>query len=223
MIGWTELIYGSMYCGKSEELIRRLKRVGYAGQKFILFKPAIDDRYELTKVLTHESNKAKKVIMDLLKKHDYDIHQGSLIRIIMDNLAGSLDAFPVATPQEILELVTDDIDVVGIDEVQFFSADLIPVIKELNNRGKRVIMAGLDLYASGEPFGIVNDLACISKYVDKLHAVCVDCGSDAYISYKVANEVGNKESQVDVGSTGKYIALCEKCSYKREMERNGEL
>lgn len=218
MIGWSELIFGSMYCGKSEELIRRLKRVEFAGQKFVLFKPAIDDRYEITKVLTHEGNKAKKTIVNLLKKYHNEPQLNSLVRLIMDNLAGSLDAIPVTNASDILELVTDDIQVVGIDEVQFFNEELIYVVKKLNSNGKRVILAGLDLYASGEPFGIVKDLACISKYVDKLHAVCVDCGGDAFISYKVVNEQGNKESQVDVGSTGKYVALCEKCAYKREQK-----
>jgi thymidine kinase len=218
MIGWSEMIFGSMYCGKSEELIRRLKRVKIAGQKYQLFKPALDNRYDLNHVATHENHEIKTNMERIL-----DLHipadagdKKSLMKELTKQLSGAMQATVVPSAKDILNLVEGDTSVVGIDEVQFFDSEIIPVVSELTKRGKRVIMAGLDLYASGEPFGSIHVLAAKAKYVDKLHAVCVDCGEDAYISYKVTNEEGNKESQVDVGSTGKYIALCENCAHKRE-------
>lgn len=98
----------------------------------------------------------------------------------------------------------------------FFDEDLIAIIDELVLQGKRVIVSGLDMYASGEPWGIVPTLACKAKYVDKLHAVCVDCGEEAYLSYKTDNDQDNVTSKVDVGSVGKYIALCQSCVEKRK-------
>ena len=217
MIGWSELIFGSMYCGKSEELIRRLKRVKIAGQKYQLFKPSIDVRYGINQVATHDNNEVKSKIEQIVEFHvkeDVD-DKKALLKELTKQLTGAMKATVVNNAKELLDNVEEDTLVVGIDEVQFFNEDLIPVIDELVKRGKRVIMAGLDMYASGEPWGIVPSLACKAKYVDKLHAVCVHCGKDAYISYKVDNDLDNEKSVIDVGSVGKYIALCQQCATKK--------
>ena len=110
----------------------------------------------------------------------------------------------------------NDYQVVGIDEAQFFTDDLITVINQLESRGIRVIISALDLKSSGKPFNsLVGNLACLAKYVTKLHGVCVDCGSDGYISYKTD---GTNTDIVDVGSVGKYICLCEKCANRRNAD-----
>lgn len=213
MVGWSELIFGSMYCGKSEELIRRLKRVKIAGQKYQLFKPAIDNRYGEEVVATHENNEVKKKVEKILDVHIKEDLKATLTEQVVEQLSGAMEATVVSNPKEILENIHDDTEVVGIDEVQFFNQDLIEVVEVLVRRGKRVIMAGLDLYASGQPWPIIPHLACTAKYVEKLHAVCVDCGRDAYISYML--ETRQMEKAIDIGSTGKYIALCENCAHKR--------
>lgn len=213
MVGWSELIFGSMYCGKSEELIRRLKRVKIAGQKYQLFKPAIDNRYGEEVVATHENNEVKKKVEKILDVHINEDLKATLTEQVVEQLSGAMEATVVSNPKEILDNIHDDTEVVGIDEVQFFNQDLIEVVEVLVRRGKRVIMAGLDLYASGQPWPIIPHLACSAKYVEKLHAVCVDCGRDAYISYMLKSR--STEKTVDIGSTGKYIALCENCAHKR--------
>jgi thymidine kinase len=215
MAGWGELIFGSMYSGKSEELIRRLKRAQYGGQQYKLFKPELDNRYSNNKVVTHENNDITQNVNDVLESHLDSKVKKHLVQRITENLSGSLVAHSVKNAEEILDLTRDNIDVVGIDEVQFFDEDLIKVIDKLIKKDIRVIMAGLDLYSSEEPFGIVPKLACKTKYVDKLHAVCVDCGENAYISHKIDNNNDNKKSNIDVGSTGKYIPLCKTCREKR--------
>ena len=216
MCGWSELIFGSMYCGKSEELIRRLKRAKIAGQSYQLFKPAIDQRYEKNRVLTHEYGEVRRKVETIVELH---LNNGedpeNLVSELSRQLSGSLKAIVVRNSGELLAQVDPRADVIGIDEVQFIDDGLVAVIDHLTAQGKRVIMAGLDLYSSGEPFGVVPILACKAKYVHKLHAVCVDCGGEAYISYKLDNDSGNRESTLDVGSFGKYVALCEKCSRQR--------
>lgn len=215
MVGWSELIFGSMYCGKSEELIRRLKRVKIAGQKYQLFKPAIDNRYGEEVVATHENNEVKKRVEKILDVHINEDLKATLTEQVVEQLSGAMEATVVSNPKEILDNIHDDTEVIGIDEVQFFNQDLIEVVEVLVRRGKRVIMAGLDMYSSGQPWGIVPHLACKAKYVEKLHAVCVDCGKDGYLSYKIDNDEHNKKSNIDVGSVNKYIALCENCAQKR--------
>lgn len=217
MVGWSELIFGSMYCGKSEELIRRLKRVKIAGQKYQLFKPAIDNRYGEEVVATHENNEVKKRVEKILDVHINEDLKATLTEQVVEQLSGAMEATVVSNPKEILDNIHDDTEVVGIDEVQFFNQDLIEVVEVLVRRGKRVIIAGLDRYSTGEPFGVVPQLACISKYVDKLHAVCIDCGRDAEFSFKGDK---NNQDKIDVGSTGKYIALCGNCKENRD-KNNG--
>lgn len=183
-VGVTEVICGSMYCGKTEELIRRLKRVKIANKKYQLFKPKIDNRYSESEVVTHAGE--------------------------------SLKAQIVEDSEHLLSLIEEDTEVVGIDEVQFFDNSIIDVIEKLNKRGIRVIAAGLDMYSDGTPFGPMPILMAKAKYVDKLHAVCVDCGDEAYISYAINNNKSlNTKSTVKVGSVGDYIALCEKCRERR--------
>lgn len=219
MIGHLELIYGSMYSGKTEELLRRLRRCTFANKPFQLFKPSIDNRYSETDVATHDNaivkNKVEKIVSVYL--NDEDKNYNSLLNELYKNIGGAIKSEVVNNASEILSLLHDDTQVVGIDEVQFFDKDIITVIKELNNKGIRVIATGLDMYASAQPFGdIIPQLACTAKYVTKLHGVCVDCGAEGYTSYKLDN---SDPSKIDVGSTGKYICLCENCAERRDKEK----
>ena len=145
--GWVEVICGSMFSGKSEELIRRLRRATYANLTIRVFKPVIDDRYDDECVVSHNGT--------------------------------TIMARPISHAEEILEHVDDTIDVVGIDEVQFFDDTIIDVADELANRGVLVIAAGLDTDFRGEPFGPMPQLMARAEYVSKLHAICPVCGSPA--------------------------------------------
>jgi thymidine kinase len=203
---YSTLIMGSMYSGKSEELKRLIKRSEIAGKKCQVFKLDIDDRYSDDQILTHD---AAKMIKDL---NDPDIKK------VIAKLLGS-EAISVKDPQELLNLVDDDTKVVGIDEIQLFPESILDVIETLNKRNIRVIMSGLDMYASGDVFPIVAQLACKCKYVEKAHAVCVDCGADAAYSYRIDSNEGNSKATIEIGSAGKYIAVCEKCKEKRERKK----
>ena len=217
MVGHCELIFGSMYCGKSEELLRRLKRAKIGGQQILLFKPAIDNRYGDKIVATHSANSTQMKIEELLKKYIKNVKDVS--QNIMKLSSEVENAIPVKNSSEILNYISDQYQVIGIDELQFFDNGIIDVIKELIKQGKRVVCSGLDMSADGEPFGdVIPYIACISKEVDKLHAICVDCGEEAYISHKISDNKSNKHQTIDVGSNGKYIALCENCRKKRESE-----
>lgn len=197
---YSILILGSMYSGKSEELKRLIKRNMIAGKKCLTFKPIIDNRYSEDKIFTHENAN----VLNLLT----DTEKDSIGKLL------GIDARNVNHSKEILKYVDDTIDVVGIDEVQFFDNDIISVIEELNRKNIRVITSGLDMYSNGDVFEITSKLACKCKYVKKIHAVCIDCGIDACYSYKLHDK--NKESTIDIGSEGKYIALCEQCKEKRD-------
>lgn len=143
--GWMEVICGSMFSGKSEELIRRIRRAEFAKQKIAVFKPAIDDRYSEEAVVSHDGT--------------------------------STIASPIVKASEIPDLVTDDFDVVAIDEAQFFDEAIIEVAIGLADRGFRVIIAGLDQDFRGEPFGPMPRLMAVAELVTKLQAVCTVCGS----------------------------------------------
>ena len=145
--GYIEAVVGPMYSGKSEELIRRLKRAKIAKQEVIVFKPCIDNRYS---------------------KEDVVSHSGISIRAIAINHT-----------EEIHKYITDETQVVGIDEVQFFDEGIVAVALELADKGIRVIAAGLDLDFKAEPFGPVPELLARAEFVDKLQAVCVKCGAPA--------------------------------------------
>ena len=175
--GRIEVVCGSMFSGKTEELIRRLKRAKFAKQKVEIFKPAIDTRYSEEDVVSHDHT--------------------------------SIPSTPVESSGSIL-LLTSDIDVVGIDEAQFFDAGLVDVCNELANRGIRVICAGLDMDFKGVPFGTMPALMAVADDVTKVHAICVQCGSLAYVSHRIVAG----EKRVLLGETGEYEPLCRECYLK---------
>lgn len=179
--GWIEVICGSMFSGKTEELIRRLKRAELAKLKVEIFKPVIDTRYHEIKVVSHEG---REIISS-----------------------------PVNHSSAIL-LLSKDAKVVGIDEAQFFDEGLTEVCQQLANDGKRVIVAGLDLDYLGRPFGCMPQLMAVAEYVTKVHAICVDCGQLAYVSYRKISS--NK--LVQLGETDTYMPLCRACYNKRIKE-----
>ncbi|MBA2610344.1 MAG: thymidine kinase [Bacteroidetes bacterium] len=175
--GWIEVIVGSMFSGKTEELIRRLRRAQFAKQKVEIFKPTVDTRYDEFKVVSHQG-----------------------IEIM---------STPVPSSANILLLATD-VDVVGIDEAQFFDNELPYVCNQLADRGIRVIVAGLDLDYTGKPFGPIPNLMSTAEYVTKVHAICMQCGNLAYVSHRKTNE----ESLVVLGETDSYEPLCRNCFNK---------
>ena len=174
--GSIEVICGSMFSGKTEELIRRLKRVKIANLKFEIFKPAIDVRYDKINIVSHDTN------------------------FILST--------PVESSQMIL-LLAQDVDVVGIDEAQFFDAEIGNVCEQLALRGIRVIVAGLDMDYMGNPFGQMPNLLAIADYISKLHAICVICGNIANISYRKTAENG----QVLIGEKDIYEPRCRTCNH----------
>jgi len=179
--GWIEVICGSMFSGKTEELIRRLKRAKIAKQKVEIFKPALDKRYDELKVVSHDSN--------------------------------FINSTPVATSSQILEL-TNGVEVVGIDEAQFFDDSLPGVCETLANRGLRVIVAGLDMDFLGNPFGPMPRLMAIAEYVKKVHAICMHCGNLAHHSFRTVDE----SAQIMLGTQESYLPLCRSC-YNKEREK----
>ncbi len=172
--GCIEVVCGSMFSGKTEELIRRLKRAQIANLTVAIFKPAMDTRYHQDKIVSHNE------------------------RI--------LDAKPITNPEEILDQVKN-VDVVGIDEAQFFSEHIIETCETLAKMGKRVIVAGLDMDYLGKPFGPMPNLLAIANYVTKLHAVCIKCGGTASYSFRISTE----NEQVVLGEKQHYEARCRDC------------
>lgn len=181
--GRIEVICGSMFSGKTEELIRRLKRAKFARQKVEIFKPAIDTRYSEEEVVSHDHT--------------------------------SILSTPVESSGAIM-LLSSDIDVVGIDEAQFFDQGIVDVCNELANRGVRVICAGLDMDFKGVPFGPMPALMAVADEVSKVHAICVRCGSLAYVSHRIVE--GNK--RVLLGETGEYEPLCRDCYEQCTKQKN---
>jgi len=174
--GWIEVICGSMFSGKTEELLRRIKRAQFAKQKIELFKPAIDTRYAETEMVSHD--------------------------------ASAMPSTPVHNASEILLYVSmDTVEVVGIDEIQFFDEGIVGVCDQLANAGIRVIVAGLDMDYLGTPFGPMPKLMAIAEYVSKVHAICVQCGDLAHYSHRIV--AGDK--QVLLGETDAYQPLCRSC------------
>ena len=152
-LGWIEVICGSMFSGKTEELIRRLKRAEFAKQKTLIFKPSTDVRYSESKVVSHDSN-------EIISKS-------------------------VSSSKEIMQL-SKDIDVVALDEAQFFDDGIVDVCNELANGGKRVIVAGLDMDYEGNPFGPMPNLMAIAEFVTKVHAICTKTGNLANYSHRIS-------------------------------------
>ena len=177
--GWIEVICGSMFSGKTEELIRRLKRVKIAHLKAEIFKPAIDNRYDEQKIVSHDTN--------------------------------FINSTPVNSSQDIL-LLAHDVDVVGIDEAQFFDAAIANVCEQLALRGIRVIVAGLDMDYQGNPFGQMPNLLAKADFITKLHAICVKCGNIANISYRKTGTAG----QILLGEKDVYEPRCRICSQLKE-------
>lgn len=189
-IGELIVDWGSMYSGKSEALIHHMKMARYEGKNCMLFKPAKDDRYEKTKVVTHTGE--------------------------------NMDAFAVNHEREILDQVIGhkpNVQVVGIDEGQFFGESLPNVVLSLKMLGINVFVSGLDMKFNCEPFPVMSQLATIANQTIKHHAVCVSCHKPAYVSHRTVDS----NEDILVGSEGMYIALCEECHvdtiYGRE-ERN---
>lgn len=179
--GRIEVICGSMFSGKTEELIRRMKRAKFAHQKVEIFKPAIDVRYSEEDVVTHEGQ--------------------------------SINSTPVDNSGSIM-LLGADCDVIGIDEAQFFDENLAEVCNELATRGIRVIAAGLDMDFKGVPFGPMPALMAIADDVTKVHAICVRCGAQAYVSHRLVDN----DKRVLLGEVNEYEPLCRECYEKTKQE-----
>jgi thymidine kinase len=172
--GSIEVICGSMFSGKTEELIRRLKRANFAKMNVQIFKPCIDVRYSEDEVVSHDSH--------------------------------SINSTPISSPAKMLE-ISEDVQVVGIDEAQFFDNSIIEVVQALANRGVRVIIAGLDTDFLGKPFGPMPALMAVAEDIQKVHAICVRCGSPANHSHRLS-----KSSELVVlGETDIYEPLCRHC------------
>ncbi|MCB2196511.1 MAG: thymidine kinase [Bacteroidetes bacterium] len=175
--GWVEVICGSMFSGKTEELIRRLKRAEYAKLKVEIFKPLIDTRYSEEEVVSHDET--------------------------------SIRSTPVESSGNIL-LLAGNVDVIGIDEAQFFDKNLVDVCNKLANDGIRVIVAGLDMDYLGKPFGPIPALMAEAEYVTKVHAICMQCGNLAQYSHRIADS----DKLVLLGETNEYEPLCRVCFNK---------
>lgn len=179
--GWIEVICGSMFSGKTEELIRRLRRASFAKQKVEIFKPAVDTRYDDEMVVSHNANE--------------------------------IPSTPVPAAANIPLLATD-VDVVGIDEAQFFDEEIVAVCNDLANRGIRVIVAGLDMDFKGNPFGPMPALMATAEYVTKVHAVCTRTGNLAHYSHR---KVSNQDI-VMLGEVEEYEPLSRAAYFKAIQE-----
>lgn len=184
--GWIEVISGSMFSGKTEELIRRLRRAKYANQKVEIFKPRIENRYSENEVVSHDA------------------------RAIMST--------PVESSANIL-LMVSDVEVVGIDEAQFFDDGLVDVCNKLANDGIRVIVAGLDMDYLGIPFGPVPRLMSIAEYVTKVHAICMRCGNLASYSHRLSNN----DKRVLLGEKDTYEPLCRECFVEDQKKKQDKI
>ncbi|HUR29930.1 MAG TPA: thymidine kinase [Saprospiraceae bacterium] len=172
--GWIEVICGSMFSGKTEELIRRLRRARIADQSVEIFKPATDTRYSADEVVSHD--------------------------------ARTIPSHPVMQSTDILS-VASNIDVIGVDEAQFFDQEITRVCEELAMRGHRVIVAGLDMDFRGRPFGPMPDLLAVAEYITKLHAICNHCGNLATHTYRLTSDA----ETVVLGEKDVYEARCRHC------------
>lgn len=174
-VGWIEVIAGSMFSGKSEELIRRLNRARIARQTVQVFKPKIDARYSVEEIASHSGQTHMSI--------------------------------PVTSTAEMLALIKDDTEVVGIDEGQFFDDAIVDAVNELAASSRRVIIAGLDQDYTGKPFHPMPHLLAIAEFITKTHAICVKCGSTANYSQRTMDS----DALVEVGAADKYEARCRRC------------
>ena len=181
--GCIEVVCGSMFSGKTEELIRRLRRAQFANQVIAIFKPAVDNRYSDVEVVSHDFHK--------------------------------ISSTPIQDPKKMLE-VGPDVEVVGVDEAQFFDESLVDVCQQLANRGIRVIVAGLDTDYLGLPFGPMPRLMAVAEDVQKVHAICVKCGNLANHSHRLSKS----KDLVLLGEKDVYEPLCREC-YNRAIAEDG--
>lgn len=179
--GSIELITGSMFSGKTEELIRRLRRAQFAGLRVEIFKPSLDTRYSETRVVSHDDK--------------------------------SINSTPVDNPSAIL-LLAGDVDVVGIDEAQFFDESIVDVCNKLADSGVRVLVAGLDMDYLGKPFGPMPALIAVAEYITKVHAICMHCGNLAQYTHRKSDDV----QVVLLGEKDIYEPLCRSC-YNKAMNK----
>ena len=172
--GSIEVICGSMFSGKTEELLRRLKRAEFAKLNIAVFKPKIDKRYDTQKVVSHDENTTQAIVVEGAK--------------------------------DILKL-TNNAQVVAIDEAQFFDTGLVDVCNTLANAGVRVIIAGLDMDFLGKPFGVIPQILAIAEHITKVHAICVDCSAIANHSFRKTTD----KNLVQIGEKEEYKPLCRNC------------
>jgi thymidine kinase len=175
--GSIEIITGSMFSGKTEELIRRLRRAQFAGLRVEIFKPSLDKRYSETRVVSHDDK--------------------SIVSTPVDNASAIL-------------LLADDVDVIGIDEAQFFDISIVEVCNRLADKGVRIIVAGLDMDFMGKPFGPMPALVSVAEYVTKVHAICMRCGNLANYSFRKSDD----DRVVLLGEKNLYEPLCRNCYNK---------
>ena len=180
--GWIEVITGSMFSGKTEELIRRLKRARIARQRVEIFKPRIEVRYSIEEVVSHDEN--------------------------------AIQSTPVDSSANILLLATG-VEVVGIDEAQFFDDGLVDVCNQLADSGIRIIVAGLDMDYKGVPFGPMPGLMAVAEYVTKVHAICVKCGNLANFTHRLSED----DKLIVLGETDIYEPLCRICYAEEKSGR----
>jgi thymidine kinase len=173
--GWVEVITGSMFSGKSEELIRRIRRAQIARQRVQIFKPRIDDRFATDHIVSHSEMKLPSIVAE--------------------------------SSREVLEKVEDRTEVVGIDEGQFFDPGIVQVVNALADRGLRVIVAGLDQDYQGKPFEPLPQLLAVAEYVDKMLAICMQCGAPANRTQRLTEAT----DRVVVGGSQEYEARCRRC------------
>ncbi|MDO3693821.1 thymidine kinase [Wenyingzhuangia sp. chi5] len=181
--GWIEVICGSMFSGKTEELIRRLRRAQIAKQRIEIFKPSVDTRYDEENVVSHDEKYIRST--------------------------------PVPAAANI-RLLANDVDVVGIDEAQFFDDEIVSVCNDLANKGIRVIVAGLDMDFKGKPFGPMPNLMATAEYVTKVHAICTKTGNLAHYSHRK----NDSEKLVMLGENENYEPLSRAAFYKANIKKN---
>ena len=183
--GWIEVVCGPMFAGKTEELIRRVKRMDFAKKKYIIFKPVIDDRYSISEVVSHSQRKVQ--------------------------------AINISNSKEMAAYITEDIEAVLIDEVQFFDEAVLEVCRTLANQGLRVICAGLDCDFRGNPFPIVANLLAMAEQITKLTAICVCCGNEATMTQRIINGLPARyqDPTILVGEKESYEPRCRKCHVVR--------
>ena len=177
--GSIEVICGSMFSGKTEELLRRLKRAEFSKLTIAVFKPRVDKRYDNQKVVSHDDN--------------------------------TIEAISIENAKDILKLI-DQVQVVAIDEAQFFDSELVAVCAKLANSGIRVIIAGLDMDFLGKPFGIMPKLLAIAEHITKVHAICTDCLEIANHSFRKNTD----KNLIQIGEKEEYKPLCRDC-FSRKM------